>query len=346
MMWNKRVEGKASPLRVLYVTSAPDTPYMQGWLRALATTLADAGHALLAACPDGSLSGDALAEDMTGQPAYVYATIGRWDDVGGWLHWMTLVRRYRPDSVHLAPDLDLGTATRLALATRLMRPVTLAAEARQAAVQPRAPQRESGPQGQWVDSHRPLTCGAARPDGLSAQAHAREGAHSWKRRTHALCAWLFYRVLVTQILCADVQTARELIRTYRVAPARISLLYSGGAEAPHRSPGRSAAAAHTGQRAWRAPITAPQRARRLVALFEVLRTRDLPQPQPQPQLQPITAPERAIRPATSPHPRIASPRLAAVAGQEIEAAAPAGRALVLGGSRATLAMMIRRTDAR
>jgi hypothetical protein len=98
-------------VRVLYVTFAPSRDPSRARLRALAVRARSEGMLLLVAVTPGSLLSDDASEADDFGIEYVFGTGGRSTALAESLRWRHLLARFRPDLVHVAPDVATRSAS-------------------------------------------------------------------------------------------------------------------------------------------------------------------------------------------------------------------------------------------
>ncbi|HEX8034450.1 MAG TPA: glycosyltransferase [Ktedonobacterales bacterium] len=181
-------------LRILFVTCTPSDLRTQERLRLLSRSLREDGHAILACVPRGTLSPEDAAEADGAGVEYIFLRqhAGAFTSALG--SWATLLKRFRPNLVHLSADLPPSFALRLATITQLRArrriPVLVEIDARIA---------------------RMMT-DASTASGWNAET---------RQRT------TLYRKRATQLLCSDDQTLLWCTKMLDIPAFRLSLTKHG-----------------------------------------------------------------------------------------------------------------------
>jgi hypothetical protein len=108
----------ASPLRILLITWSPSEPRTQQRLQLLSASLRSANHTIVVCVPPDSLSLTHATEADDARVEYIFLRqhSSAFTFVLG--SWITLLRRFRPNLIHVCPDLPSSLALKLADSAR------------------------------------------------------------------------------------------------------------------------------------------------------------------------------------------------------------------------------------
>lgn len=180
-------------LRMLFVTCTPSDPRTQERLRLLSMRLRTSGHAILVCIPRGTLRPEDAAEADDAGVEYIFLRqhAGAFTSALG--SWASLLKRFRPNLVHLSADMPPSFALRLAAITqsRARRRVSVLVE---------------------ID---------ARIAHMMTDASAASGRNAETRQ------WVELYRRATQLLCSDDQTLLWCRKILDIPAFRLSLAKHG-----------------------------------------------------------------------------------------------------------------------
>ncbi|MGO8947354.1 MAG: hypothetical protein ACLQUY_06780 [Ktedonobacterales bacterium] len=186
-----RVGHSKDHLRLLLVTWSPSDPRMQKRLRLLSASLRSAGHSIIVCVPPDALSPRHAAEADNAGVEYIFVRQQRNAFTFALGSWSTLLRRFRPNVIHLCPDVPPRLALKLAASaqTRLHPPIPV-----------------------LVETHSQVT--HVMTD--ASKASVRHGESSlWTK---------LYRRPETQLVCPDPQTLWWYREMLQIPAYRLSLI--------------------------------------------------------------------------------------------------------------------------